>query len=886
MKARVLSVFLGPNIHGPVPVLRVRFEPDVSSDWRSEKSVFDFLEPLAAHLPGLRARFGSKTRASRLLVSASGEGGVSLAGIVAEIVLEIQCLAGFQVGFAKAAASRRPDSYDIFCEYRIMGVARLAFDPACSLLLALIPPDALRNTALRQGFDAGAAIRNFIGQAWSLGLDPTSAAIVRAAEARDIPWSPMDPATRIVQLGQGRFQRRLAQSMPDRQSRLAADIVSSHVVTARLLISAGLRVVPQLLAADADGAVAVAQRMGYPVTLKLDRPAMAPDMAVALNTEQDVRAMFERLGAGGGPVVVEKLIAGDDHRVLVVGGKLIAAVKRMPGAITGDGRRTAAALIDEVNRDPRRGDGLTSPLMRLALDDVAVGMLAEKGYSAGSVPAAGERISLRRTDAIQFGGSTLDVTDEIHPDNRELALQAAAVLGLQVAGVDIKLRDIARSYLDGSGAIRELAASPSLRPYMVAEGKARDVAGAVLDLLYPPGAPSRVPIAAITGTNGKTTTSHMLSHIHRSAGLCVGLCSTMGVSIDGRLMVKGDQAGWAGAEMVLKNPRTEVAVLEVAHGGLIRRGLGTRSCDVGAVLNVSTDHLGRIGIDTIEQMADAKSVIVAAATDTAVLNADDPLCLAMAARTTAKNLCLVSAQDDNSHIHAHIEKGGRAMVLEGKGKRRSLVLHDNGKRMPVMKITALPAALGGAAQHNVENALFAAAMAYSMGRTIGEIRTALGTFECSHENIPGRINIYDKHPFKVVVDFAHNPGAFAAIGRMVGKMADKGRRICVFTSPRDRNQAHLDAIAHTVAGHFDHFICRESTVARAVTTEVAERLCHALIGEGIARDRISVVPGEEQAVMAGLRMAEPGDVLFIMYSPSPNNPVWRQIESFDPKAIE
>jgi len=823
VKFRIVSEYLGPNVSAPIATIRARFEPGLPLNWRSDRSVAAFLEPLDGLLPDLRARFKSPDGSPEPMVTVSGENSVSVAHIVAHITTALQRRAGYRAEFAKAAPTDRPDVFEIICEYRDKTVYRLAMRPACMLFLNLLPPDERLAAGVPADFDPAADLRKYLLQAERHGLGASAAAIVRAAEIRGIPWRRLVPGERIVQLGQGIFQRRLVDSAPDQAGMVAGEIASSNLLTGIVVAALGLPVVEFKYVSSVDKAVAAADKLQYPVVVKPIPRSGGSHLPARLTKPQEVRAAFGRAVGKAGGALVQKFVEGDRHRLLVIGGSLIAACRCVADSAAQGGRRKA-------------------------------------------------------------NFTTIDVTDEVHPDNRDMAIEAAAVVGLPVAGIDIITPDIGRSYLEAGGSISGVTRTPDLRLHWMAAGEKRDVVAPILDCLFPPGAQSRVPIAAVTGTNGKTTTSHMLAHIHQTAGKCVGLCSTVGISVGGRLIKKGDLAGWGGAGGIMANPKTEVAVLETAHGGLANHGLGVQFCNVGAVLNVTMDHLGDFGIDTVEKMADVKSLVVKAATDTAVLNADDKLCLAMAEKLTAQHLCLVTMRSENADVAAHIKAGGRAALVEAPDGRAILVLYDDGERLPLIEADAVPATYLGAARHNIQNALFAAAMAYAMGRTPEEISAGLAGFDCSHDVVPGRANLYEKHPFKVVVDFAHNPGAFEAIGRMVGALSHGGRRICVFTSPKDRNDAHLAEVARTVAGHFDYFICRESAVARGGTSVVSGKLRDALVGLGIAEDCIAVIPDEDEAVMAGLKMAASGDVLFIMFSPRPDNRVWEVIQSFDSSA--
>jgi cyanophycin synthetase len=396
------------------------------------------------------------------------------------------------------------------------------------------------------------------------------------------------------------------------------------------------------------------------------------------------------------------------------------------------------------------------------------------------------------------------------------------------------------------------------------EGKSRDVAGPVMEMLFPKDSPSRIPIAAITGTNGKTTTSRMLAHIFKLAGHTVGLATTDGVYIDGNLTVKGDMTGPLAAQMILRDPSVDAAVLETARGGLLRRGMGYENCDVGAVLNVAADHLGLNGIDTLEQLAQVKRIVVEVAKDTAVLNADDERCLKMADYTEAQNLCYVTMQPSHPLVREHIRAGCRAVVLEQGMNGQMIAIYDKGAHTPLLWTHLIPATLEGRAMHNVQNAMFAAAIAFSMGKKLENIRHGLRTFDASFFQAPGRMNVFDEHPFKVILDYGHNPAAVEAMCRLVQRLDITGRRLCVLTAPGDRRDEDLAEIARIAAGVFDHYILRRDDNLRGRgPDEVPTRLAEMLAGHGVGADKVTIIPDEQEAIAAALAMARPLDLLLI-----------------------
>jgi len=566
-----------------------------------------------------------------------------------------------------------------------------------------------------------------------------------------------------------------------------------------------------------------------------------------------------------------------------VNGQLIAVSKRMPGHVAGDGTRTIVELVDEVNRDPRRGIGHEKVLTRIDFDYQAERLLEEHGLTKDSVPAAGQVVYLRTTANLSTGGTAEDVTDIVHPDNVEMAVRAISAIGLDVGGVDFLSPNIAESYKDVGGAICEVNAAPGFRMHMApSSGKPRDVAGPVLDMLFAPGSPSKIPIAALTGTNGKTTTARMLAHIMKLAGHHVGLTTTDGVYVDGQRTVEGDMTGPVATRMVLSDPFVDVAVLEMARGGLLRAGMGVRHCDVGAVLNVKSDHLGLKGIDTLEDLARVKRIIVETARDTAVLNADDPLCLKMADYTDAKHLCYVTMNPTHALVREHISAGGRGVVLETAMKGQMITIYDHGSHIPLLWTHLIPATLEGRAVHNVQNAMFAAAMAFSMGEKLENIRHGLRTFDTSFFQAPGRMNVFNEHPFRVILDYGHNAHAVQMLTELAQRLEVKGRRIVVLAAPGDRRDIDIREIGHVAAGHFDAYIVRRDDHRRGRDgDEVPQMLRKALLEKGVPDSSILVVPDEVEAVDTALQLGREGDLVLIFADALTRT--WKQILHFVPE---
>jgi cyanophycin synthetase len=883
MKVLERRAYRGPNQYALYPVVRLTVDLGPLEDYPSDRlqELGGFNDRLLSLLPTLRDHgccFGEAGGFVRRLETGTWSG-----HILEHAAIALQNLSGGDpVSFGKTRGTGEPGCYHVVYSARDLDTALEAGEVAERLLQACLPGPLARELGVRDpGYDPIADINRFIDRAQRRRLGPSSRALVAAARARGIPVRRADEGA-LLRLGHGRHQKWLRATITGETSCVATELAGDKHVCNRLLADAGLPVPRQGLVEDALGAVRAARHLGFPVVVKPLDGNHGRGVAIGLQHEAEVRTAFERAARVRRRVLVEDYIDGNDYRLLVVGGRMVAAARRVPASVSGDGERTVAELVDRENRDPRRGDGHDNVLTRLELDDEALRVLDRQGQSPGTVPRAGQRVLLRRTGNLSTGGTAIDVTDQVHPDNRDAAVRAARVLGLDVAGVDFLHPDITRSWREVGGGICELNAAPGLRMHLApTEGQPRDVAGAVIDHLYPPGAPATIPIAAITGTNGKTTTSRMLAHIYRHGGYRVGLATSDGVYIDGRLERAGDMTGPRSTRMVLEHPEVDCAVLEIARGGILRAGVGTQEVDIGACLNVANDHLGHEGIETVEQMAAIKRTIPMIARDTAVLNADCPHTAAMADRCRrARHIMWVSRGPVRSRVREHIARGGRAVVLEGD--RELIVVHDQGLRIPLLAAGEIPATLGGAAAHNTCNAMFAAAMAHAAGLPAALIRAALRSFTSDIETTPGRMNLHDGHPFRVVVDWAHNPSGFQAIGEVVDRMDVAGRRICVVGSPGNRRDRDIREAARAVAPHFDLFVLRneDKYPEGRAPDEIPGLYRDELLALGVPEDRILLVPDEAEANTTALSLARPGDllVLFCLHI----DQAWRQVVEFRP----
>jgi cyanophycin synthetase len=876
------NVFVGPSLYAHFPVIKLELDLAELEKWPTVKLGHEFVDGLVNALPGLHDHGCSYREAGGFIRRMKEDQGTWLGHVLEHVAIELQNMAGEDVTFGKTRSTDRPGVYTVVYEYAQKDEGIAAGELALKLLTSLLPAALQTNGVLPEDWNWPNARDEFIRFAQRRALGPSTASLVKAAEERNIPWLRLNEQS-LVQLGHGKYQQRIQATITGKTPHISVELASDKEETNKILGSLGLPVPRQELVQTESLAIRAARRIGFPVVTKPYNGNHGRGISIRLTTDDEVADGFAKAKEHSRSVIVETFMEGDDHRLLVVNGELVAATRRTPGHIVGNGVHTIAQLVDVVNLDPRRGVGHEKVLTRIELDAQADMMMTRAGYNAQSVPKDGETVYLRSTANLSTGGTATDVTDIIHPDNRDMAVRAIRAIGLDVGGVDFLSTNIAESYRNIGGGICEVNAAPGFRMHVApSEGTPRDVAGPVIDMLFPQGSNARVPIAAITGTNGKTTTARMLAHITKMAGYTPGLTTTDGVYIDGQRTVEGDMTGPVSARMVLSDPQIDIAILETARGGLVRAGMGVSEVNVGAVLNVQSDHLGMKGIDTLEQLAEVKRIVVEVAKDCAVLNADDPNVLKMSGYTDAKMICYVTLNPSHGLVREHIRAGGRACALEDGVNGQMITLYDKGSHIPLLWTHLIPATLEGRALHNVQNAMFAAAIAFSLGIKLDAIRQGLRTFDTTFFQAPGRMNVFNEHPFKVLFDYGHNAHAVSVMADLAQRLDVSGRRIVVLAGPGDRRDEDLIAIADAVAGRFDHYICRRDDGLRGRDGDEVPRIqSRALKAKGIADAAISIIPDEQEAIDAALRMGQPGDLMLIFADALVRS--WKQIIKFRPE---
>ncbi|MFN2361147.1 MAG: cyanophycin synthetase [Marinobacter sp.] len=794
MKVVERRALRGPNIYSARPVYLAVIDLEFLNDVAST-AIPGFVEALLTTVPTLHEH-----RCSPGYVGGFVERlreGTYMAHIVEHLAIELQCLTGLPVGFGKARmVVGKPGYYRVIFAYKEERVAEAALDLAIDLVTAF----ATGQPAL---MEPGLAQLRRLAQAATLG--PSTSAIIEAARQRGIPALRLTESASLFQLGWGFRQQRIQATVTGNTNHIAVGIASDKDLTKRLLREAGLPVPQGRVVLTVDEAHVAHQKYGC-VAIKPLCGNQGKGVTIAVSGAEAVEAAFDYAKQFGSRVVVEQHIDGNDYRMLVIGQELVAASRRLPPRVIGNGYLNVRELVAAINAHPDRGVSHENRLTKICLDKMAAIELKRQGLEENSVPCPGRVVKLRGNANLSTGGTAQDVTSQVHPDTAIACVRAARKIGLDVAGIDLMCRDIALPLAAQGGAIIEVNAAPGIRMHEhPSAGEPNRVGRAIVGSLFPSGDDGRVPIIAVTGSNGKTTTTLSIAHVLQSLGHVTGVATTEGITIAGQLIKTGDCSGYWSARTLLTSPDVEVAVLETARGGILKRGLGFDQCDVGIVLNVQNDHLGQDGIETIKDLAQVKALVVATARKAVVLNADDALCVEMARRAPKHTEVIFFGFDPASPAMAqHLARHGRAVYPENG----VLMWADGENRLPLTAIAQLPNTLNGRARHNVANAMaaFAALMALAVPKEATAV--ALRSFNASESQTPLRLNFCRAHGITLMMDYAHNAAAYEAI-IATGRQLTQGRLIGVVSAPFDRRETDLIAIGQLCGAGFDGLVVYE-----------------------------------------------------------------------------
>ena len=804
------------------------------------------IDSLSGFEPRLRALFPD----IGILRETGHTGPLSLAHALEAATLALQAAAGCPVTFSRSSATLEDGIYQVVVEYSEEAVGRLAFEQAQALLLA-----ALQDAP----FELQAAIDRLRELDEDERMGPSTGAIVEAALARGIPYRRLTKGS-MVQFGWGSRQRRIQAAEIDATSAVAESIAQDKDLTKKLLRAAGVPVPQGRPATNADDAWAAAQEIGLPVVLKPQDGNQGKGVTVNITTREHLDIAW-RAAAEHGEVMVERFLPGCDFRLLVVGDKLVAAARREPPQVVGDGLHTVRELVDIVNLDPRRGEGHATSLTKIRFDDIAVVRLETQGLTPESVPAKGRRVILRNNANLSTGGTATDVTDEVHPEVAARAVAAARMIGLDICGVDVVCESMLRPLEAQNGGVVEVNAAPGLRMHLSPSyGKGRAVGAAMVDELFPAGDNGRIPVIAVTGTNGKTTTTRLIAHLLAAHGLRTGMTNTDGVYINGRQTDSGDCSGPKSARNVLMHPDVDAAVFEVARGGVLREGLGFDRCEVAVVTNIgSGDHLGLNYITTVEDLAVLKRVIVqnVAPTGYAVLNAADPMVTRMASACPGK-VIFFAADRRHPLMATHRAQGKRTVFVDG-----AMLVAAEGSRVERIALQGIPVTRGGTIGFQVENAMAAVAAAWAVNLSWDTIKSGLASFVTDTHNAPGRFNVMDYAGATVIADYGHNPDAMQALVAAVNAMPAQ-RRSVVISGAGDRRDSDISDQTVILGAAFDDVILYQDAAQRGrADGEVMSLLRQGLKGASRTA-RIDEVRGEFAAIDEALSRLQPGDLCLVL----------------------
>ena len=827
----------GPNLwsrHTSIEAVVICDEPELS----------------IANLPGFEARLRERFPALGIFEPQSLDESVSIAHALETAALWLQAQAGCPVTFSRTTPTPEAGTFQVAVEYSQEEVGRLAFELAEQLIKA-----AVNDTP----FDSQAALKQIRELDEDVRLGPSTGSIVDAAVIRGIPYRRLTSGS-LVQFGWGSKQRRIQAAETDRSSAIAESIAQDKELTKKLLHAGGVPVPMGRPVSDAEDAWAAAQEVGVPVVVKPLDGNQGKGVSVNLFSKEQVVAGYEFARSFRKNIMVERYLPGHDFRMLVVGDKLIAAARREPPYVIGDGEHTVKQLVDTVNLDPQRGDGHATSLTKIRLDEIALGILTKQEMTVDSVPAKGVRVILRNNANLSTGGTATDVTDDVHPEVAARAVEAARMIGLDVCGIDALAETLQRPMEEQNGGVVEVNAAPGLRMHLNPSfGKGRDVGKAIVDSMFNDGENGRIPVVAVTGTNGKTTTVRLTAHMLITSGLRTGMTNTDGIYVQGQRIDTGDCSGPRSARNVLLHPDVDAAVFETARGGLLREGLGFYRCDVAIVTNIGMgDHLGLNYINTVEDLAKVKQIIVrnVAPTGMAVLNGADPHTVRMA--SACPGAVTYFAAELNAVMAEHMAQGGRVVYRDD-----DVIIAREGKFELRLPLAQMPLTMNGSIPFQVDNAMAAIGAAWALGISWDQVMEALGTFSTDSDTAPGRFNLFSYHGATIVADYGHNPDAIAALAQALAVMPAKKRSI-VISGAGDRRDEDIMTQGRIVGANFDEVMLYEDACQRGRADGEVISLFRKGLQDAPRASHIEEIRGEFVAIDTALARLQAGDLCLIL----------------------
>ena len=852
MKIVEIKVLKGPNYWSVRRIKLIQMKLDLEEkEQMPTNSIPGFRKRLEQMIPSLiehRCSVGTRGGFFERV-----DEGTWMGHVIEHIALELQTLAGMDTGFGRTRGTGKEGEYYVCFSYMEEDAGLYAARAAVRIAQALI---------FKEPYTLDEDIQKLREIREDTRMGPSTGCIVDEAARRGIPFIRLNKHS-LVQLGYGVHQKRIRATIASTTGNIAVDIACDKGETKNLLGAAEIPVPKGEVIRTEEGLQSVINKIGYPIVIKPIDGNHGKGNTTNITTWEQALKALEAAQLFGRNMIVEKYITGFDFRILVINYKFVCAALRTPASVIGDGKHAIQWLIVETNKDPRRGYGHEKVLTQITVDQFTHKMLDEKGYTLETIPSKSELVLLKPTANLSTGGTSSDVTDEVHPANIFMCERIAKIIGLDICGIDIMATDLRTPVTENGGCILEVNAAPGFRMHIdPSEGLPRNVAEPVVDMLFPKGSAGTIPIIAITGTNGKTTTTRLTAHIAKTAGYKVGYTTSDGVYIQNQLMMKGDCTGPLSSQFVLKDPTVDFAVLECARGGILKSGLAFQNCDVAIVTNISADHIGLGGIDSMEQMAKVKSVVPETVFKHgyAILNADDDLVYAMKENLEC-NIALFSMDENNHRIVVHCKSGGYAAVLENG----YITIMKGTWKIRVIKVTEVPLTYGGKALHNIMNCLPAVLSTY-FWRNIGidDIKLALQTFVPSATQTPGRLNLFQFRHFKFLVDFAHNPAGLELLCDFISKM-DGEPKVGIIGGTGDRRDEDIRELGRISARNFDEIIIRCDKNLRGRT---AKEIVNLLV-EGIEETKTKAIPltiiyNEKEAIMHAYHSAKPGSLVTIM----------------------
>jgi cyanophycin synthetase len=847
---KILSVLKlrGPNTWANFPVLEAWVDLEELKDTSSEMipgfndRIMSWLPSMIEHRCSIGRRGGFFERLQR---------GTYMGHILEHVTLELQTLAGTSVGFGRARETSVEGVYKVVVEYLDEQLALACLEAAFQLLQAAIHD---------RPFNIAEQLEKLRDLAHDVCLGPSTAAIAAAAQARGIPVLRLGPDS-LLQLGYGSALRRINAAETDATSAVAETIAQDKQLTCQLLRAIGVPVPAGTVVRDAEQAWNAAQELGLPVVVKPRYGNHGRGVATNLTARDQILAAFQVASDECSSVVVERFAPGDDYRLLVVGGRLAAAARREPACVVGDGRSTIRQLIDQANRDPLRSDGHATVLSCIKLDATSLAVLAEQGHTPESIPAGGKKVFVRRNANLSTGGTATDVTELVHPDVVRNAVDAARMVGLDIAGVDVIARDISQPLAAQGGVVVEINAQPGLRMHVhPSSGISRPVGKAIVDLMFPDQRNGRVPIVAVTGVNGKTTTTRLIAHILTTMGMRVGMTCTDGIYVAGQRIDNEDCSGPQSARSVLMNPQVDAAVFETARGGILREGLAFDLCDVGVVTNIGEgDHLGLSDVHNLEQLAKVKRTVVesVAPHGFAVLNADDPLVAEMAAYCPG-NVVFFTRDYQRPSVAKWLQEGGRVAFV----RDNAVTLAEGQSEFALLSLERVPLTRGGTIPFQAENVLATAAACWALGVPCEQIRNGLESFSGNACDVPARFNVLELGGHTLIVDYGHNSSSLQAVLQAIHTFSHS-RRTAVYSTPGDRRDGDIIRQGELLGGAFDRVILYEDHYRRGRTPGEITDLFRLGLAQGRRVNHVEAVDGWTNAVDLALKLAQPGELMLI-----------------------